>query len=640
MRRQIHLRYFILFFFLPQTLFGQSRQDSPLDSLLGAVKNVHDDSGFVRIRNLISYEYRRKQPDEGVRWAREALAAAQKMKWRKGEMTSIHNVGLCYINKGAYPEALDAFFKAIHIAEELKNQERIGILTGDIGLVYTRQRKFEKALGYMNSSLSIAEKLHNKKNIIVALGNMALVYQLTDRYKEAIDVYLRTLTIAEEIGEVANATTALGNIGSTYARAGDYANALVYQLKALESAEASGNKHGIALNLGNVGTTYSVIGKDTLAPMPDSLVSINRSANLEKAADYLQRSIALSREIQFYECIPGFSDELASVYERQHKYKDAFEVYRSGILLKDSLYSIQNSKIIEDLETNRTLQLKDKDIQIARLEVERKRNERVFFIAGIAALLVIIGIIVYNFRRHERSRRRIKRLQDHKISILDEAVRRRTEQLGSMRQTIATDFHDQTGNMLAAITRQAATLELKLLHQAEVLPLVRSIIHNSNELYASSKDFLWNLNHDSDDPMVLFQYLSSYGQRYYNQFDISFTSLIHGDTKIPLQLQPFAGLNLIYIFKEAMSNVIKHSGADEVSIELTIEAERVTYSLQDNGTWKEADISVEHYGLNNMERRSRQFGFNYNLTQQVTGTRIDVTLTVSTDFSHTNTSDI
>src|SRR6218665_450034 len=106
MKKQKHLKSFILFFLLPLSLFGRSRQGSPLDSLLEAVKNVHEDSGFVRIRNLISYEYRRIQPDEGLRWAKEALLAAQKMKWRKGEMTSIHNVGLCYINKGAYPEAL------------------------------------------------------------------------------------------------------------------------------------------------------------------------------------------------------------------------------------------------------------------------------------------------------------------------------------------------------------------------------------------------------------------------------------------------------------------------------------------------------------------------------------------------------
>ncbi|RYD93149.1 MAG: hypothetical protein EOP50_11565, partial [Sphingobacteriales bacterium] len=163
------------------------------------------------------------------------------------------------------------------------------------------------------------------------------------------------------------------------------------------------------------------------------------------------------------------------------------------------------------------------------------------------------GLLAYVVGNQEKSRRQIKALQDQKISMLDEAVRKRTEQLNSIRQTIATDFHDHTGNMLAAINRQAAILELRMERQPELLPLVKSIMTNSNELYASSKDFIWNLNHDSDDPLTLFQYLTSYGQHYYNQFDISFSAEVQGQMSTGEQLSPFASLNLIYIFKEAMS---------------------------------------------------------------------------------------
>lgn len=221
-------------------------------------------------------------------------------------------------------------------------------------------------------------------------------------------------------------------------------------------------------------------------------------------------------------------------------------------------------------------------------------------------------------------------LQDHKIGLLNTAVRKRTEQLNAMRQTIATDFHDQTGNMLAAINRQAAMLELQLQDQANLLPLVHSIITNSDELYASSKDFLWNLNHDSDDPLILFQYLSGYGQRFYNQFDISFAATVCGTPQPQMQLHPLAGLSLIYIFKEAMNNVVKHSGADEVSLEMQWEPEQVIYILHDTGVWKEADPAVDHYGLRNMERRCRQSGFSYALSHDPSGTRIRIGLALNT----------
>lgn len=205
----------------------------------------------------------------------------------------------------------------------------------------------------------------------------------------------------------------------------------------------------------------------------------------------------------------------------------------------------------------------------------------------------------------------------------------RTEQLNSMRQSIAADFHDQTGNMLAAINRQATVLQLRFQDDPEFLPLIESIISNSNSLYASSKDFLWNLNNDSDNPETLFEYLKSYGQNFYNQFDVDFSASISGNYRHLQQLNSFAALNLIFIFKEVMNNVIKHSGATEVIMEMIYQKDLVTYILKDNGMWKDADEEIEHYGLKNIERRAEKLSFLYQLTKTDRGTSISIGLPVS-----------
>lgn len=204
------------------------------------------------------------------------------------------------------------------------------------------------------------------------------------------------------------------------------------------------------------------------------------------------------------------------------------------------------------------------------------------------------------------------------------SLRERTEQLDSMRERIATDFHDQTGNMLSAITRQAGLLKLKLGREHELQPMIKSIVDNSNSLYASSKDFLWQLNHDSDDPGELFAYLTAHGQQYYNQFDIAFSS--RAEDCGPAKFDPSSALNLIFIFKEAMTNVVKHAGASEVTLTLAYAPAAIAYTLTDNGTWKEADPAQEHYGLSNMERRCKKNNFGYTLTKAPAGTRIVISV--------------
>ena len=238
------------------------------------------------------------------------------------------------------------------------------------------------------------------------------------------------------------------------------------------------------------------------------------------------------------------------------------------------------------------------------------------------------GFLAYLQVDQERDRIKIKTLQDRKISLLDEAVKQRSEQLNAMREAIATDFHDETGNMLSAITRQAALLQQKFSDNDQARPIVTSIINNSNQLYAASKDFLWQLNHDSDDPKELFDYLTAYGQQYYNQFDIAFSSATNDCP--PVQLAQTAALNIIYIFKEAMTNVVKHAGAGEVLFEMRSNATEIFYRLSDNGSWTQADKERPHYGLNNMERRCAKNGFNFDLTKNTEGTAITVTIPAKT----------
>lgn len=248
-------------------------------------------------------------------------------------------------------------------------------------------------------------------------------------------------------------------------------------------------------------------------------------------------------------------------------------------------------------------------------------------------ITVFLGSLLgYSQFEQERNREKIRGLQDQKISLLDEAVKQRTDQLNNMRQVMAADFHDETGNMLSAITRQAAILKLKLHDNEAVLPIAESITRNSNDLYARSKDFLWNLNHNSDDPQELFNYLTAHGQVFYNQFDIAFSS-INGEIRPLQQLDAFAALNLVFIFKEAMTNVVKHANAGEVTMEMSYRDNKVVFALQDNGRWKQQDETVSHYGLTNIERRCEKNNFGFLLSKQAEGTRLEITVPAHLSFS-------
>ena len=68
------------------------------------------------------------------------------------------------------------------------------------------------------------------------------------------------------------------------------------------------------------------------------------------------------------------------------------------IAVKDSVFSMESKIEIANLETKREIDLKDKQIQLDKLEVAKKQNERLFFIGVILLLLVVITIVYRNLR--------------------------------------------------------------------------------------------------------------------------------------------------------------------------------------------------------------------------------------------------
>ena len=252
----------------------------------------------------------------------------------------------------------------------------------------------------------------------------------------------------------------------------------------------------------------------------------------------------------------------------------------------------------------------------------------VFALLTLNICLAIFFSVFFHMlkEQYEHARLQVKEQQHLRIGELNTAVRERTQQLNNMRQNLATDFHDETGNMLSAITQQAAMLKLKLARNNDVLPIVDHIMLNSERLYAASRDFLWGINHESDNVDALFTYLTSFGQLFYNQFDIAFSvSQQPTDSKQTFGLlPPLAARHIIFIFKEAMTNVVKHASAKEVILRLEIIGNHAIISLYDDGNWKKPEEKQLRNGIKNMQKRSEENGFNLEI---ITGKGSTIKLT-------------
>jgi ligand-binding sensor domain-containing protein/signal transduction histidine kinase len=222
-----------------------------------------------------------------------------------------------------------------------------------------------------------------------------------------------------------------------------------------------------------------------------------------------------------------------------------------------------------------------------------------WFIGAMA--LGAVGVVIGGARMVVR--RRLKRLEQERV-------------LERERTRIAQDLHDIMGAKLCRISyisehaRNSQTLPVDLKEE------IRSISDDSREVLQSLDEIVWAVNPQKDTLDHLMSYIAQYAQEYFRRTGIEC------ELEIPanLPVRPLSSQSRHHLFlavHEALTNILKHSGANRARIIMTCRNEVLEIIVSDNGTGfdsalVESDSASSaagfRNGLGNMRRRLQELG--------------------------------
>lgn len=185
----------------------------------------------------------------------------------------------------------------------------------------------------------------------------------------------------------------------------------------------------------------------------------------------------------------------------------------------------------------------------------------------------------------------------------------RSEELTKVRKKMARDFHDNMGNQLASITVFANLISLKLKNRNdEIDELLNNIEKHTKSLFNGTKDFIWSMDPESDDLFEVFTYIKDFGEDLFENTSITFYSKADETYEFNLNLPSGWSRQLVLIFKEAMTNALKHSDATELHLKLNLNQNAFVIKLWDNGKGLENTKQGKGNGFKNMSSRASQIG--------------------------------
>jgi len=204
-------------------------------------------------------------------------------------------------------------------------------------------------------------------------------------------------------------------------------------------------------------------------------------------------------------------------------------------------------------------------------------------------------------------------------------VRQRSEQLRVVeeeRSRIARDLHDDLGASLTEISMLAdagggapPTIEKADSRFASIGEKARAIVNALDVI-------VWLVNPSKDLLPFSVSYLGSYSEEYLCAAGIACRLKV--PSNIPsLRLAADLRHNLFLAIKETLNNIVRHSRATEVNMEIMLAEGRLKIGITDNGKGFSPVATADGNGLVNLEHRLAQVGGECEVTSSPeTGTSV------------------
>ena len=142
----------------------------------------------------------------------------------------------------------------------------------------------------------------------------------------------------------------------------------------------------------------------------------------------------------------------------------------------------------------------------------------------------------------------------------------------------------------------------------EVGELLTKISDNANRMYQGTKDFIWAINPEHDSLYEIAVRLKDFGDDVFDKTGIRFNVEGLNDALRGVNLPTGASRHLVLLFKEAMSNTLKHAQATETTLSFVPTPDLLRIEWQDNGRGVDLERSRPGNGLMNIQTRAEKIG--------------------------------
>jgi two-component system NtrC family sensor kinase len=408
-------------------------QQKAIDSLKKLILTAKDDTSKAILYRKLGNLYLYSRPDSDLLLQQRGIQLSQKANYLQGVAKALNDEGIVFSVTGNYPKALNAFLPALRINEQSNDPLLIAVNLSNIGLVYADEGDYRQCIVYNLRAKAIDEAIHSERPLTNDLLDLGDSYEKLNILDTALLYTRQAYQHALKLKDADNIGIATNNLGNIYAKLDKPLTALDYYRKAMPFEKQADNDDAKCETTLGMAKIFMKLGQ------PDS------------GLYYARQSIAAGRHGGFTAQVLAASQFLTEYFEKQGRLDSAFRYQKMSITAKDSLFSQEKTKAVQNLSFAERQRQQD----IQERDAAYKANLRFYIMAVVIASLFVLAIVFWRNNRQKQKANHLLREQKEEIASQRDDLGRTLEELKvTQNQLVQREKMASLGELTAGIAHE------------------------------------------------------------------------------------------------------------------------------------------------------------------------------------------
>ncbi len=564
----------ILFTLISSAAFGQSNHKQLLDSAEVANEKMHYQSALIFLQDALEISNRSKNQTQ--------IAG------------DILEIGKTYMSMGEMDQALESFFKALRMSDQIKNDSMTFEVVNQFALYHLKLEIPDNAKKYIDRTKILADKLGYSSFRRRYYNVLGIYERRKGNMKASISAYKKCIEFISPSmrDELFNAYV---NLSTAYVYNNELEIALTYLSKAEKLNQTMKNDYNSLVLYGQTGRIELLRG------------------NAQKAIQYYELGFEHSKKAKNSDMIERFARELARSYHTLGNYEKAYHYYAAFVIELEKSHAQENATAIAEMSAKYEDEKKEQKIESLeeqsklKAEIHQTQIDRRNLWIAISLLIVLITIVIaFLLMKNQRNKQRLKL---ELIEQQKELAKQEAELKGQEveRNRLSRELHDGLGGTLASIKMRLSSKNIDSLD-----PILQDLDAACLDVRNMSHSLSSQFTHEIDFYSLLKKLVNDLQQR--------------SSLKVNLEFMPVEELNQLAaeprhqcyrIIQELTNNVVKHAHATTLTIGLMKNENDVIVLVEDNGIGFEPGSMPSGIGISNVRKRLETINGNLDITSSL-----------------------